>query len=215
MVERQLPKLIVRVRFPSPAPSDESPGQDTSPEPGPASFLGRFPGRRAISVQLACRDEGPGGAVVIVALALLGLDVSVDRARDPLVRAARLVLVDQCRALAVVSHPVRGGAIWVSLLTKVKPVTIGRVVTWERAGRPRPYPISDLARQDLGGYQEDGAVSGSIPTAAEASSRRPSLSQFGKKSGQKTCVLGPFGSRRYRWVCRGRGVDYAIMGLWR
>src|SRR5581483_2105343 len=42
---------------------------------------------RAINVQLACRDQNPRCAVVIVP-AVLGPDVGVDRVRDPLVRAA-------------------------------------------------------------------------------------------------------------------------------
>jgi hypothetical protein len=46
---------------------------------------------RAISVQLAHRDQCARLAVVIVA-ALLGLDVLVDRVGDRLVRAAGLVL---------------------------------------------------------------------------------------------------------------------------
>ena len=45
---------------------------------------------RAISVQLAHRDQCARLAVVIVA-ALLGLDVPIDRARDRLVRASRLM----------------------------------------------------------------------------------------------------------------------------
>jgi hypothetical protein len=54
---------------------------------------------RAISL----RDKRPGRP--IVALVALGLDVRVDRIRDPLVSAARLVLVDQRGTFAVVPHP--------------------------------------------------------------------------------------------------------------
>jgi hypothetical protein len=43
-------------------------------------------------VPLASRYQDPGRAVVIVALAALGLDVSVDRIRDPLVRTTCLTL---------------------------------------------------------------------------------------------------------------------------
>jgi len=65
-------------------------------------------GRRAISVQLASGDQRPGRtSVVIVALAVaLGLDVEVDRIRDPLIGAARLMLIDQRGAFAVVPIPV-------------------------------------------------------------------------------------------------------------
>ena len=62
---------------------------------------------RAISVQLACGDMRPGRAiVVIVALVALGLDVRVDRIGDPLVSAARLMLVDQRGAFGDVRIPV-------------------------------------------------------------------------------------------------------------
>jgi hypothetical protein len=59
---------------------------------------------RAISVQLANRDERAPGAIVIVSAAL-GHDVDIYGTRDRLVRAARLVLVDHRRPLAVVAHP--------------------------------------------------------------------------------------------------------------
>jgi hypothetical protein len=80
--------------------SPEGPGQDLSPEPRPRSILGRF--RAAVPLasghQDPCRrhHRRPGR---------LGLDVGVDGARNPLVRTARLVLVDQRRAFAVMSHP--------------------------------------------------------------------------------------------------------------
>jgi len=49
----------------------------------------------------------PGRAiVVIVALVALGLDVRVDRIGDPLVSAARLMLVDQRGAFGDVRIPV-------------------------------------------------------------------------------------------------------------
>jgi hypothetical protein len=44
-------------------------------------------------VQLARGNQRPGRSIVIVALAALGLDVKVDRIRDPLVGATRLMLV--------------------------------------------------------------------------------------------------------------------------
>lgn len=55
---------------------------------------------RAINVQLAHRDQCTRRAVVIVA-ALLGLDMPVDRARDRLIRAAGLMLVDHRPPFAV------------------------------------------------------------------------------------------------------------------
>ena len=59
-------------------------------------------------MQLASGDQRPGRtSVVIVALAVaLGLDVEVDRIRDPLIGAARLMLIDQRGAFAVVPIPV-------------------------------------------------------------------------------------------------------------
>ena len=57
---------------------------------------------RDISVPLTSGHQRPGRAVT---LALLGLDVEVDRIRDPLVSTACLVLVDQRGALTVVTHP--------------------------------------------------------------------------------------------------------------
>jgi hypothetical protein len=77
MAEHQLPKLTVRVRFPSPAPKMKT------------------------QVRSTFRTGRP---VVIVALALPGLDVGVDRVGYRLVRAARLVLVDHRRPLTVVTH---------------------------------------------------------------------------------------------------------------
>ena len=60
---------------------------------------------RAISVPLTHGGERARLAVVVLVAALLGLDVGVDGARDGLVRAARFVLVDHGRSLAVVPHP--------------------------------------------------------------------------------------------------------------
>jgi hypothetical protein len=62
---------------------------------------------RAISVQLAHRDQCARLAVVIVA-AMLGLDVPVDRARDCLVRFARLMLWRIIAARSL-SWPIRSG----------------------------------------------------------------------------------------------------------
>jgi hypothetical protein len=61
---------------------------------------------RAINVQLASGDERPGRSIVVVPLVVaLGVDVRVDRIRDPVVSAARLMLVDQRGTFAVVPHP--------------------------------------------------------------------------------------------------------------
>ena len=59
---------------------------------------------RAISVQLADRHQRARLAVVIVPALLLAGYVRVDSAGDCLVRAPRLVLVDQRGPLAVVAH---------------------------------------------------------------------------------------------------------------
>ena len=60
---------------------------------------------RAINVPLARGHDGPGGAADIVSIALLGLNVSVDRVGDGGVGATCFVLVDDRGALAVVAHP--------------------------------------------------------------------------------------------------------------
>jgi len=60
--------------------------------------------RRAISGPLADRHQDASGAVVIVWLAALGFDVSVDVVGNSLVGAVRLVLVDHGGPLAVVAH---------------------------------------------------------------------------------------------------------------
>ena len=104
MAERQLPKLIVRVRFSSPAPQSR-PGQGRFPSLAliTLTLSVDLPGHyRAISPPGRARPPAPSSSS---SLRLLGLDVGVDRAGDRLVRAARLVLVDHGRALAVVAHP--------------------------------------------------------------------------------------------------------------
>jgi hypothetical protein len=60
---------------------------------------------RAISVQLASGNQRTGCTVILAALVALGLDVRVDRIRDPPVSATRLMLVDQRGTLAIVPHP--------------------------------------------------------------------------------------------------------------
>src|SRR6266851_7331391 len=60
---------------------------------------------RAISGPLAHGGEHARRTVVVIVVALLGLDVCVDGVGDRLVRAARLMLVDHGRSLAVVTHP--------------------------------------------------------------------------------------------------------------
>ena len=95
MVEPQPSKLVMRVRFPSPAPTRSSQVR--------AGFLARsliicqpqliF---RAMNVPLTRRDQHPGRAVVpVVLVAALGLDVGVEPSRDGRIGAASLVLVDQ------------------------------------------------------------------------------------------------------------------------
>ena len=58
-------------------------------------------------MQLASGDQRPSRTIfVIVALVVaLGLDVEVDRVRDPLVSASCRVLVDQRGTFALVPHP--------------------------------------------------------------------------------------------------------------
>ena len=76
----------------------------TAPEPGPCCFTVDI-ASRAINVQLAGGDQRPGRPVaVIVVLVAFGLDVRVDPICDPLVSAARLVLVDQRGPFAVVPY---------------------------------------------------------------------------------------------------------------
>jgi hypothetical protein len=94
MAEHQLPKLIARVRFPSPAL------RQNAPEP----IMVR--GVRAISVPLANgHQHASRAAVILVIVAAGGLDVSVDRAGYALVGSLRLMHVDHGRPFAVVAHP--------------------------------------------------------------------------------------------------------------
>ena len=59
---------------------------------------------RAIGVPLTGGHQRPSGAAVIVGLVALGLDVEVDRIRNPLVSPASLMLVDQRRTLTVMTN---------------------------------------------------------------------------------------------------------------
>ena len=104
MVEPQPSKLVMPVRSRSPAPlrnprsraypfGDRSRPVDASTRP------------RAINVPLPRWDEHAAPPIIRAALSPpLGLDMSVDRARDCLVSAPRLVLVDHRGTLAVVTH---------------------------------------------------------------------------------------------------------------
>ena len=106
MVERQLPKLIVRVRFPSPAPQVEPQVKQFFRSVG---LAGRGPSVtvRAISGPLASGDQHAGRAVlVVVALGLFGLYVDVDRVGDRLgPRAGRSSLRVRCRGPCGPSGP--------------------------------------------------------------------------------------------------------------
>ena len=102
MVEPQPSKLVMRVRFPSPAPM----------LPSLVAALFRVSTRlhlrstafRAINGPLADRHQDASGAIAIVWLAALGLHVCVNVAGDDFVRAARLMLVDHGGPLVVVTH---------------------------------------------------------------------------------------------------------------
>src|SRR5579875_1221864 len=98
-------KLVMRVRFPSPAPVVKAQVRNTLP-----AWVLIFPGFarpvRAISMQLAHRHEHASQAVVIVSVTdPLRCDVRVDGTCDELIGAAGPVLVDQRGSLAVVPHP--------------------------------------------------------------------------------------------------------------
>jgi hypothetical protein len=99
----ELPKLTVRVRFPSPAPNPKAQAGDSLPNLGLARSDGDS-GRRAISVQLARGHQEPGHAVLAIVTALLGLNVRVDRISYRLVRTALHMLVDHRGPLTVVPH---------------------------------------------------------------------------------------------------------------
>jgi hypothetical protein len=94
----------MRVRFPSPAllvPALASPRFRVFE----ACLHLRSTAFRAINGPLADRHRGASSAIVIVWLPALGFNVSINVARDDLVRAARPVLVDHGGSLAVVAHP--------------------------------------------------------------------------------------------------------------
>src|ERR1700683_3676545 len=78
MAEHQLPKLTVRVRFPSSAP----PKRPRSERFSERWAFDRFGGYWVL-VPLA---SGPGRAALVAVLALLVFDVGVDRVGDRLVR---------------------------------------------------------------------------------------------------------------------------------
>jgi hypothetical protein len=97
MAELQLPKLTVRVRFPSPAPTEKSPmGQGKSAS-------------RCVRLTLPDPVDLPVRAVhVLLRASLASLAISphlgVDCAGDGLVGLGRRVLVDERGTHAVVSH---------------------------------------------------------------------------------------------------------------
>src|SRR5215475_13315681 len=108
--------------------------------------------RTAISTQsysnfgLASRDEAPGLAIVALVVAL-GLDVEVDHIRDPLVSAARRMLVDQRGAFAVVPHPRHQvlearAAVRRELVTRVPQIVNMRASRPDRLRHMRPSPTS-------------------------------------------------------------------------
>jgi hypothetical protein len=104
VLRHRLPKLIVRVRFPSPLRE--------KPQLTPLSIDGAFRSTathdpiRAISVQLACwRGHARSAIVPILVVGLLSLDVCIHRLGDGLVSTPGRVLVDDRSALAVVTHP--------------------------------------------------------------------------------------------------------------
>jgi hypothetical protein len=98
MAELQLPKLTVRVRFPSPAPTEKSPmGQGKSAS-------------RCVRLTLSGPVDLPVRAVhVLLRASLASLAISphlgVDRARDGLVGLGRRVLVDERSSM--LSCPIR------------------------------------------------------------------------------------------------------------
>src|SRR5215471_19209611 len=102
MAEHQLPKLTVRVRFPSPAPTAKAQAGSDFRTRGLLCLVA-VAGRRAISGPLASWDQATGFAVPEPAL--LALDVGVDRAGYHLIGAARHMLVDHRGPLTVVTHP--------------------------------------------------------------------------------------------------------------
>lgn len=109
MAEHQLPKLTVRVRFPSPAPCTEALVRTDVP-PGLPSFLAMLKQGWAISGPLARgggRSVALGGPLrlAFTRLALGCLDGLVDRVGDALVGLPVGVLVDQRGTRAVV--PIR------------------------------------------------------------------------------------------------------------
>jgi hypothetical protein len=79
----QIPKLIVRVRFPSPTPREKAQVRTTVPSlglVGPGCF------RRLCNwVEIVC--WGRRADLAVVALVAIGLDVRIDRIRDPLIGA--------------------------------------------------------------------------------------------------------------------------------
>jgi hypothetical protein len=96
-------KLVMRVRFPSPAPTTKPQVGSGFPTWGFAVQVFEI-GCRAISVPLATRGQSSGRFVAVVVLSRLVVDVRVNRVRDRLVGPARLVLVDHRGPRRVMPH---------------------------------------------------------------------------------------------------------------
>ncbi len=100
MAEHQLPKLTVRVRFSSPALSQNHHTQQAKGRRLPSRSGALIDGREppwAINGPLAHRDKGSRRAVVVLVVALVdGVERGVQVVGDRLVGLAACVLVDQC-----------------------------------------------------------------------------------------------------------------------
>ena len=157
-------------------------------------------------------------AGVAIVLASLGLDMRVDRVRDRLVRAARLMLVDQRRALAVVTHPrhqvsqvrAAGRGELVSCVPEIKEVLASRV--FDGAGRDRvvgqwlQVAVSDTAMGDgvspcfFGGGARRAATLVAVRplvTATLIVQTRPRLGLRGRPAVWRSTASA-------RWLARGR-----------
>src|SRR5579875_3241665 len=110
MAEPQPSKLVMRVRFPSPAPIVPAQVAARIRASGARSAM-QLSLARAINGPLADRREASRRAVVIVSAPTLSLDMSVDAVGDDLVRATGPVLVDQRGPLAVMPHARHGSLI--------------------------------------------------------------------------------------------------------
>jgi hypothetical protein len=98
MAEHQLPKLTVRVRFPSPAPDAKGAGQGPDPELPPLAFPGQIFGRLPVVCPIRSR------ALPLVRRPL-GLHQRPECVSDDPVTSGRRVQVDPRRASARVPHP--------------------------------------------------------------------------------------------------------------